>query len=56
MISSARINEVESFDPKEWDIRREGRVWASEEFDQRIYQAPKKSSLSEVSSLPKENA
>jgi hypothetical protein len=40
--SKIRTNEVEGFDPKEWDIRREGRVWAGEEFDKRIYQAPEK--------------
>jgi hypothetical protein len=28
--------------PIDWDIRREGRRWSSEEFDQRIYQAPEK--------------
>jgi hypothetical protein len=26
----------------DWDIRREGRPWSHEEFDQRIYQAPEK--------------
>ncbi len=26
----------------EWDIRREGRLWSHEEFDERIYQAPEK--------------
>ena len=26
----------------DWDIRREGRRWTNEEFDQRIYQAPEK--------------
>jgi hypothetical protein len=26
----------------DWDIRREGRRWSHEEFDQRIYQAPEK--------------
>ena len=26
----------------EWDIRREGRRWSHEEFDQRLYQAPEK--------------
>lgn len=26
----------------EWDIRREGRQWSNDEFDQRIYQAPEK--------------
>jgi hypothetical protein len=36
------VNEVEGFDPKRWDIRREGRAWAGEEFDKRIYQAPEK--------------
>lgn len=25
-----------------WDIRREGRRWSNEEFDERIYQAPEK--------------
>jgi hypothetical protein len=34
--------DVGEFDPKEWDIRREGRVWSHEEFDRRIYQAPEK--------------
>ena len=38
----ARIDNIEGFDPKEWDIRREGRNWAGEEFDKRIYQAPEK--------------
>ncbi len=28
--------------PIDWDIRREGRRWSHEEFDQRIYQAPEK--------------
>jgi hypothetical protein len=28
--------------PIEWDIRREGRRWSNDEFDQRIYQAPEK--------------
>jgi hypothetical protein len=28
--------------PIEWDIRREGRRWSHEEFDQRMYQAPEK--------------
>jgi hypothetical protein len=26
----------------DWDIRREGRRWSQEEFDQRTYQAPDK--------------
>ena len=26
----------------EWDIRREGRLWSDEEFDERIGQAPEK--------------
>jgi hypothetical protein len=26
----------------DWDIRREGRHWSQEEFDQRTYQAPDK--------------
>lgn len=41
-MSDARIDGIEGFDPKEWDIRREGRNWAGEEFDKRIYQAPEK--------------
>jgi hypothetical protein len=28
--------------PIDWDIRREGRRWLNEEFDQRLYQAPEK--------------
>ncbi len=28
--------------PIDWDIRRKGRRWSNEEFDQRIYQAPEK--------------
>ena len=28
--------------PVDWDIRREGRRWSHEEFDQRMYQAPEK--------------
>jgi len=28
--------------PINWDIRREGRLWSHEEFDERIYQAPEK--------------
>ncbi len=28
--------------PIDWDIRRTGRLWSHEEFDQRIYQAPEK--------------
>jgi hypothetical protein len=28
--------------PIDWDIRREGRRWLDEEFDQRLYQAPEK--------------
>ncbi|MGO9469769.1 MAG: hypothetical protein ACLQIB_20605 [Isosphaeraceae bacterium] len=28
--------------PIDWDIRREGRLWSNEEFDQRIDQAPEK--------------
>ena len=33
---------VEGFDPAEWRIEREGRVWSHEEFERRIYQAPEK--------------
>ncbi len=28
--------------PIDWDIRRKGRRWSNEEFDQRIYEAPEK--------------
>ena len=28
--------------PPNWDIRREGRLWSHEEFDERISQAPEK--------------
>lgn len=28
--------------PINWDIRREGRLWSHEEFDERINQAPEK--------------
>jgi hypothetical protein len=28
--------------PINWDIRREGRIWSHEEFDERINQAPEK--------------
>ena len=28
--------------PINWDIRREGRRWSDEEFDERCYQAPEK--------------
>jgi hypothetical protein len=41
-MSYAQTDDIEGFDPKEWDIRREGREWAGEEFDKRIYQAPEK--------------
>ena len=33
---------VEGFDPAEWKIERDGREWKGEEFDKRIYQAPRK--------------
>jgi hypothetical protein len=39
---AANITNVEGFNPKEWDIHREGRVWSHEEFNRRIYQAPEK--------------
>ena len=41
-MSSVSIDDLEGFDPKEWDIRREGRQWKGEEFEKRIYQAPEK--------------
>jgi hypothetical protein len=28
--------------PIDWDIRREGRIWSHEEFDERINQSPEK--------------
>ena len=28
--------------PLNWDIRRKGRLWSHEEFDERIFQAPEK--------------
>ena len=37
-----RISKTEGFDPREWDIRREGREWKGEVFEKRIYQAPEK--------------
>ena len=36
------ILNVEGFDPREWNIRRESRVWNHDEFERRIYQAPEK--------------
>jgi hypothetical protein len=39
---AASIINVEGFEPTEWDIGREGRVWTHEEFNRRIYQAPEK--------------
>lgn len=39
---NARIDDSDDFDPKDWDIRREGRAWKGEEFEKRIYQAPEK--------------
>ena len=41
-MSDARIDDIEGFDPRDWDIRREGREWRGEEFEKRIYQAPEK--------------
>jgi hypothetical protein len=41
-MSNVRIDDMEDFDPNEWDIRREGREWRGEEFDKRTYQAPEK--------------
>lgn len=35
-------DDAEDFDPKEWNIQREGRRWTGEESDKRIYQAPEK--------------
>jgi hypothetical protein len=39
---AASILNVEGFDPREWDIRREGRVWSHDEFNRRSNQAPEK--------------
>jgi hypothetical protein len=39
---STSISNVEGFDPTEWNIHREGRVWTHEEFIRRIEQAPEK--------------
>lgn len=39
---AASVSSVEDFDSAEWKIEREGREWKGEEFDKRIYQAPKK--------------
>lgn len=36
---------IEGFDPKEWNIRREGLEWRGEVFEKRIYQAPEKIEL-----------
>jgi len=33
---------MQAFDPKEWNISREGRQWKDVEFHKRIYQAPEK--------------
>ena len=41
MMATSILN-VEGFDPAEWKIEREGRVWSPEEFERRIYQAPEK--------------
>lgn len=41
-MSKIGIEDIEGFDPKEWDIRREGRQWKGEEFEKRAYQAPEK--------------
>jgi len=34
--------ERRNFDPAGWKIERKGREWKGEEFDKRIYQAPRK--------------
>lgn len=39
---AASVSNVEGFDPREWDIRREGRVWRHDEFNRRVYQGPEK--------------
>ena len=38
----ASVSNVKGFDPRDWDIRREGRVWSHDEFNRRICQAPEK--------------
>jgi hypothetical protein len=35
-------DDTSEFNPREWDIRREGQVWSGDRFDKRIYQAPEK--------------
>lgn len=35
-------DDEKSFDPKEWNIHREGHQWTHEEFERRINQAPEK--------------
>ena len=42
MIGNARMDDIDDFNPEDWNIRREGRNWAGEEFEKRIYQAPEK--------------
>lgn len=41
-MDASKAMNVEDFDPSEWNIGREGRVWRGEEFNRRIYQAPEK--------------
>jgi hypothetical protein len=41
-MSDEMFSSSDDFDPTEWDIRREGREWQGEEFEKRIYQAPRK--------------
>jgi hypothetical protein len=41
-MSTADMDDVEDFDPNEWNIGRKGRQWTHEEFERRIYQAPEK--------------
>jgi hypothetical protein len=36
------LEDEREFDPKEWNIRREGHQWAGEEFNKRTSQAPEK--------------
>src|SRR4051794_896704 len=42
MAPSAQVPPSKPMKPIDWDIRREGRIWSHEEFDERIYQAPEK--------------
>jgi len=42
MMNEDDVDGASGFDPSEWHIRREGRLWTNEESSKRIYQAPEK--------------